>query len=54
MSERKSRRKKDRKRVSNDEMKAILKDEGGLLFPSYFEGLPGVISNNIDQWKTID
>ena len=54
ISERKSRRNKDRKRVSNEKMKAILKDEGGLLFPSYFEGLREVLSINIDQWKTID
>jgi len=53
-SERNSRRNKDRKRVSNEKMKAILKDEGGLLFPSYFEGLREVLSINIDQWKTID
>jgi len=50
-SERRKRRNKDRKRVSNDAMKNVLKDKGGLLFPTYREGLQEILANNIDQWR---
>jgi len=52
-SERRKRRNKDRKRVSNDAMKEMLRDEGGLLYPTYREGLQEVLANNIDQWKAM-
>jgi nucleoside-diphosphate-sugar epimerase len=53
-SERRRRRGKDRKRVSNQKMLHLLeKDYGGkLLFPSYRAGLQHVLSKNLCEWKS--
>lgn len=51
--ERRRRRSKDKKKVSNQKMIRLLeKDFGGkLLFPSYREGLQHVLSQNFDGWS---
>lgn len=51
ISERSSRRIKDRKRVKNTKMKTLLAGCGGLNFPSYKEGLKSVLDHNIDNWR---
>lgn len=59
-SERRSRRKLDRKRVSNKKIQSVLAmncnngdgDNGnGLLFPTFREGLPNVLDTNIEKWR---
>mmetsp|Transcript_15399 Transcript_15399/g.29010 ORF Transcript_15399/g.29010 Transcript_15399/m.29010 type:complete len:369 (+) Transcript_15399:335-1441(+) len=53
ISERKKRRNSDRKIVSNKKMLAVLSDYGGLLFPSYREGLWQILQNNLEHWKQL-
>ena len=51
-SERKSRRKTDRKRVCNKKLLSGLNMCGSrLLFPTFYEGLQDVVDNNIDRWR---
>jgi nucleoside-diphosphate-sugar epimerase len=52
-SERKKRRTSDRKIVSNDKMKGVLNTYGGLLFPSYREGLRQILQKNLAHWKQL-
>lgn len=51
-SERRSRRKKDRKRVSNTKLISLLENHGGLLFPTYHEGLKDILECNYYLWKS--
>ena len=51
-SERRSRRKKDRKRVSNKKLLSILENDGVLLFPTYIEGFKDIFECNFNLWKS--
>ena len=51
-SERRSRRKKDRKRVCNEKLLSLLENDGGLLFPTYHEGLKDILECNFHLWKS--
>ena len=50
-SERSIRRGKESKRVSNKNMKELLKPYGGLKYPSYNEGLKNILAINIGKWR---
>lgn len=52
-SERKKRRTSDRKIVSNEKMQVVLSDYGGLLYPSYREGLRQILENNLGNWNQL-
>ncbi len=51
MSERRRRRKRDRKRVMNDKMRSILNTYSGLKYPSYVEGLKSILEQNTENWQ---